>query len=492
MTWKKTWFSYLLWGLSSVLICVAFVYAGTICLKQFDLPLYWIAVLVAAFLLCYLILKLCKKKMSSIQLSKSYLITFESLVFVGLLAGGLLARLYAIVDISSLDLYKIVSISEGAENFETTHGAFGVFVILFRTLFYYIGNSWFGAVILQISLQLFSFVLFYFVVRRVAGAIASLVSFGFLMFSPECLRISTGLDPAAFYFLLCILGIYFLTESNQVIFENQKVKIFQYFSALFIGLLFGVMVYLDLVGIFVFVFGLTFLGLKNKEQLPIKIPYLPLYYILLTVGMLLGLISLLVLEGSLDNLTILETFLNWEWNYRPVLGQSLYPVIGFDLILLGWIYVGTLMLTLLLGVLGFWESKWFNPQFGFGLLVALLLVLQYHCPAAQEMNRMYFLTIAVAGFAGSGIQALFTKDFEFVELESELEFETNGDVDVLEEKKDQLIVEEEQPKKEINYIPNPLPLPKKHVKKSMGYGIEVKTEQMCFDIDISEEDDFDI
>ncbi len=43
-----------------------------------------------------------------------------------------------------------------------------------------------------------------------------------------------------------------------------------------------------------------------------------------------------------------------------------------------------------------------------------------------------------------------------------------------------------------NYIENPLPLPKKHVPKTMGYQTEPAPEKMDFDIDISEFDDFDI
>ena len=43
-----------------------------------------------------------------------------------------------------------------------------------------------------------------------------------------------------------------------------------------------------------------------------------------------------------------------------------------------------------------------------------------------------------------------------------------------------------------NYIENPLPLPKKHVPKTMGYQTEPAPEKMDFDIDISEFDVFDI
>ena len=50
----------------------------------------------------------------------------------------------------------------------------------------------------------------------------------------------------------------------------------------------------------------------------------------------------------------------------------------------------------------------------------------------------------------------------------------------------------ENGEKEIKYIENPLPLPKKHEKKSMGYKFEVPPEKMKYDIQVSDADDFDL
>ena len=51
---------------------------------------------------------------------------------------------------------------------------------------------------------------------------------------------------------------------------------------------------------------------------------------------------------------------------------------------------------------------------------------------------------------------------------------------------------EEPEKKKIVLIENPLPLPKKHVKKTMDYRFEPEPELMKFDIEIKENDDFDL
>ena len=41
------------------------------------------------------------------------------------------------------------------------------------------------------------------------------------------------------------------------------------------------------------------------------------------------------------------------------------------------------------------------------------------------------------------------------------------------------------------FIENPLPLPKKHEKREMGYQYEITEDKMNFDVEIKENDDFD-
>ena len=45
---------------------------------------------------------------------------------------------------------------------------------------------------------------------------------------------------------------------------------------------------------------------------------------------------------------------------------------------------------------------------------------------------------------------------------------------------------------EIHYIPNPLPLPRTHVKKEIGFDFEPAPEMLEFDVELKDgEDDFD-
>lgn len=43
-----------------------------------------------------------------------------------------------------------------------------------------------------------------------------------------------------------------------------------------------------------------------------------------------------------------------------------------------------------------------------------------------------------------------------------------------------------------NFIPNPLPVPKRHSRREMSYDHQVPADKMHYDVDIRPGDDFDI
>lgn len=46
--------------------------------------------------------------------------------------------------------------------------------------------------------------------------------------------------------------------------------------------------------------------------------------------------------------------------------------------------------------------------------------------------------------------------------------------------------------KKTNFIPNPLPVPKRHSRREMGYDHEVPPDKMHYDVEIHPGDDFDL
>ena len=61
------------------------------------------------------------------------------------------------------------------------------------------------------------------------------------------------------------------------------------------------------------------------------------------------------------------------------------------------------------------------------------------------------------------------------------------------EKQEVTNTEDGNSEQEIKYIPNPLPVPKRHVKKEIAFDYEPEMSQMKFDRELRPgEDDFDI
>ena len=80
-------------------------------------------------------------------------------------------------------------------------------------------------------------------------------------------------------------------------------------------------------------------------------------------------------------------------------------------------------------------------------------------------------------------------DFEIEDMEKQ--DETDGRKAVSTVGKESVKADAEYRNK-IRFIENPLPLPKKHVKKTMDYRFEPEEEGMKYDIETAENDDFDL
>lgn len=46
--------------------------------------------------------------------------------------------------------------------------------------------------------------------------------------------------------------------------------------------------------------------------------------------------------------------------------------------------------------------------------------------------------------------------------------------------------------KKTNFIPNPLPVPKRHSRREMGYDHDVPPDKMHYDVEVPPGDDFDL
>lgn len=105
----------------------------------------------------------------------------------------------------------------------------------------------------------------------------------------------------------------------------------------------------------------------------------------------------------------------------------------------------------------------------------------------QEVSGLLSLWLITAWTAGIVYRRLRRKPVEPGEEEmTEEREETNEGTEVHQETD----AGEEQEK--VKFLENPLPVPKKHVKKEIAFDFDIEDAKMEFDISVSEKDDFDI
>lgn len=95
--------------------------------------------------------------------------------------------------------------------------------------------------------------------------------------------------------------------------------------------------------------------------------------------------------------------------------------------------------------------------------------------ALQEQGLQFLIWGVMAGF---GITAMLSR------CQEEYEWKENPD-------KEPNRMEPKKPGPG-EYLENPLPVPKRHVKREMGYAFEPEPEQMYYEVPVAENDDFDV
>lgn len=118
--------------------------------------------------------------------------------------------------------------------------------------------------------------------------------------------------------------------------------------------------------------------------------------------------------------------------------------------------------------------------------VLLFIISYFYKAKIQEQGLMHILLGISAGGAVSQILLSGQKDTERSRDMNNEERKTENCSDVM--------PDTPQKKKPApgEYLENPLPVPKRHVKKEMGYAFEPESEKLCYDVSVSEDDDFDL
>ena len=338
-----------------------------------------------------------------------------------------------------------------------------VYLYMLRGLFLIFGNVWQVGTIAQLVLFFLGAVVFFFAGRRVNGRIGNLLVIGVMLCMPVFLPITYSYGPQMLYFLLFGVGLYYTHSLVIGCKDREDFGILFILQIILTGLYAGLLVYLDLFSV-VLVLPVILIPMRMRDNLG--------------VAKGIGVSFLWILSAALAVVCC-----------------------GFGESMLAGVPMGSLM------------ESWFNYSYGqvFSLPVISyisweVLLCDRHIWLGLFMAATYVVTLIY--FVVYMIFKRTTRQVRELDVESllmnQLEEEKEPGAEVTAEVNAALEVNEvsdiAEPVKEtpvetppvIQYIENPLPLPKKHEKKTLDYAFQPDFEDMDYDVEVSDKDDYDI
>lgn len=478
MTYRKNWFDYVLWAVYAGLCVMLLAFTGYhIYVSYVGKPLARLGaflvfpVLICLYLACRLVGQEVHKKHS---LSDHGAAMLEALVVSVSFVFGLIVRisrvLYAVHQAVAGEFYERALVRAGQETAPLAHGMSELYVRCLRVVFSFLGNGPASAMLFQVLLQVASMALGYCLVRRAAGRLPACVSLLFLAFSGVYLEKISVIDPECLYLALYLLGLYltfFLIKSQL----RGGSGAGRFIGAVCLGILLGGMVYLEVWSATVFLF-LAGLFTGKCQASGTRKSCMAVFFVTLLSGAA-GFLGAVALDSALFGNSFVRCLSGWI---------SLYGQIGFQGRLFGMVRGNCLQWVILfLGaaflVFEFIRGEreqdytlWFLPC----ILVTLLLLFGYGVAGCESIAMFLWSVLAGLGLKN----CLFGGQAEAVRARIE---------EINEAAREHVALKEEKPR----FIENPLPLPKKHVKREMDYDYTVAEADMHYQVEIAEGDDFD-
>ena len=488
MSFKKNAFSYFIWIIFIMCNLVVFSFLSLMCAKVLGGPLPVVAFGLAAaffgllFFIYFLTGYLSKKLYSAGKVSKKEKsirnrLIAEAVIAVCFLAAGVGLRIYLLPTAGEAAAYfDVAKVSQDSSALLVpVQNSVYYYLCLLHGMFLIFGNQWIAGIWLQIGLQLLAGIVLYFLVRKMAGATVPIITLGYLMFAPSAVRISLLYAPDMLYFLVWTLGLLFA-----VLYLNAGVKgtkrhlirfeIWMWIAAVLVGVMIGFLTYVDVSGI-VLLIPVLMLPMVLRE---VKKKGIWIGRMLLAVAAVAGgFAGFIFLDGLLSGTGFLRVLYAWGSTFQPE---------APDLVLLmqnSSLEVMILLVLMSVNVFSFYRRRDRDVTTVWILMTFVMAVLYVMGITTESMNGRPLLLILMCISAAVSFKELFWVKIDAVTQKASKEVV----------KEDIIIPAEEAT---IQFIENPLPLPKKHVKRTMDYAFVPEAAKMNYDIEISENDDFDV
>lgn len=504
MNLKKNVFSYLMWFIYSVAVCMALWQTLTVFgmgggySKSETIGFCVVWLLVCGWAVFFRKQHIENARDSFAKPKKKLpAIVVEVFFAVVLFAIGIFLRVQKLPDIVTENTYfELAKVAEGQTIPSFVHGAIYLYLNLLHTVFVFFGNKIIAGVWLQIGLLILAGVFLYFAVRRVAGAVPALTTLAFLAVGPFMVKESLTLSPQIFFLAVCAIAFFVCTFA----FNGKKSPVICFLS----GVLVGAVCYLDVMGITLICFLLCGILLHTDEENP-ALPIRMVGSVVALLGGVVGFVLLIAADAVLSFNGFFDILLVWWKLYQPTAYST--PLffsatsISFEQVVF--------LLLLPIGMMGFWIHRETEKISIWTLSVIALFLLSCFGMTTNEMNgsmQFYVLFFILSGVSFSDIVSL-GEETKNVNVKTKRrkktknEPETSATETTVEETSavETPVAEppvEEIPamqKPQVTLLENPLPLPKPHVKKNMDYDIvDIHPTKNCYDIRVADDDDFDV
>lgn len=478
MIYRKTWFDYVLWaayaGLCVMLLAFTgyHIYASYVGLSLAKLG----ALIVFPVLVCvYLALRLsCQAVCRKHRFSAHGAAMLEALVVSVSFVFGLIIRISTVLYMPQKAVtgkfYGSALVRAGQTAEALTHGVSDLYVRCLSVTFSFLGNGPASAMLFQVFLQILAMALGFCVVKKAAGSQAACISLLLLAFSGPFLEKITLIDPECLFLVLYLFGL-FLTVSFLKAVLYGKYKNGCWLLAFLLGIVLGALVYLELwsVTLLFFLIGL-FTGKCQASGNRKRCIYV---FFVTVVSCAAGFFSAAAVDSALSGADYSGCLAGWI---------SLYEWTGLKGRLLGVINGQYILWMILFLTSAFLVFEFIRGKKEQDYTLWLLPCIFMTPVMLFDFDRMGFGSTAL--FLWSVLAALGVKNCMFggqaETVQARIE-EVNAAA------KEIAVPKEEKPR----FIENPLPLPKKHVKRDMDYDHEIAQADMHYQIEIAEGDDFD-
>ena len=493
MTYRKTRLSYVIWFLYASLCVTLLAFAGYSAYGVYvkAAPAKLGALLLFPLLICvYLALKhsalAIRRRQTLTQHSKLMLEAFcVSVSFV----FGFLVRLrmfrYADALLSSKDVLsgsfmEKAFVRAGGIVEPIAHGISYLYLLLLSAVFSFLGNSVSAAMLLQIILQLLVMLVGYRLMKVAAGRFTAGLTLLLMAFSPVLVEKTAVIDPECLFLLLYLAGLFIVVLYEKAVLSDvpgwQTV-----FAAVLPGALIGILTYFELSAVTILFFlSVLFIGKKADAQ-PGEQKKNVLRSLVMAVSAAAAFFILIGADAVISAVSFEKCLHIWAYPYLQT-GTAMFRSgeLSGNILFCAFLFLPAAFL-----VFEFFRSgkeQNYSPWLFFCILFTPFLFFEFWTVDLSGLSLFFWSAAAALGVKN----CIFGAEAEVVQAKIE---EINAAVSDIPESDspDSTAADASQKPR---FLENPLPLPKKHVKKEMDYDYPVAPEMMHFDLEPADGDDF--